>query len=152
MHKVPELPAGVMVFIFCEDKIHLIHRDNKAGISLPNTYSPVTGGVKINETYSQAIERELRDETGLVFQDIVSIGESEKRNCFFFLRITPEVKETIILGEGQAFGFYGIDEIPTTIAGAFKKYFEAYPEVFRRMFEDINFVPTTEDLWPKELK
>lgn len=146
MHKVPLLPAGVMIFIFCEDEIHLIHRDNKEGISLPNTWSPVTGGVKINETYYQAIVRELKDETGLVLNNIVSIGESDYRNCFFFARITPAEKEAVILGEGQAFRFVKIEEIPPTIAGAFKKYFEKYPEIFQKMFTDQKFVPTWKDL------
>lgn len=152
MDKIPTLPAGVMIFIFCGDEIHLIHRDDKPGISLPNTWSPVTGGVKAGETYYQAIQRELKDETGLVSQNIISIGESDKRNCFFFLRITQEVKEMIILGEGQGFRFCHIDKLPDSIAGAFKKYFEARPDVFRRMFEDEGFIPTAEDFWPKELK
>lgn len=146
MNKVPELPAGVMIFIFFEDTIHLIHRDKKEEIMSPNTWCSVTGGVKKNETYSQAIARELKDETGLVLDNIATIGESRFRNCFFFVRITREEKEKVILGEGQDFKFLTIDEIPVEISGAFKKYYEKYPNVFKRMFSDESFIPSASDL------
>jgi 8-oxo-dGTP pyrophosphatase MutT (NUDIX family) len=135
-----------MMFLVWEDSFHLILRDDKTWIQNPNTRSPVTGGVKHGETFLQAMQRELKAETGLVLSNITRIGVSDKRNCFFFARITGEQKESIILGEGQSFDFYQYSNIPDDTKGAFRKYLDRFPEIFRRMCEDKDFIPVASDL------
>jgi 8-oxo-dGTP diphosphatase len=138
MHKKPVKPAGVMIFLMWKNYYHLILRDDKPNIAFPNTWSPVTGGVEEDETYFQAIERELEEEIGVVPKHIKTLGVSAKGNCFFYGKLTDEEKEKIILGEGQKYNFFVYNWLKSCdIAGAFKIYLDKYPETFRRMSEEL---------------
>jgi ADP-ribose pyrophosphatase YjhB (NUDIX family) len=146
MHTNPISSAGVMIFLLWREKFLLILRDNKPEISLPNTWSAVTGGVEIGETFFEAIQRELDEEIGFIPSDIQTLGVSAKGNCFFFGRLTDEEKEQIILGEGQKYDFFSYEDIPESAKGAFRIYLDRYPEVFWRMCEDPHFTPNHSDL------
>jgi 8-oxo-dGTP pyrophosphatase MutT (NUDIX family) len=152
MHTHPISPAGVMIFLMWKDKFLLILRDVNDRTINPNTWSPVTGGVEIGETFFQAIERELGEEIGVVPKNFITLGVSAKGNCFFFGRLTDEEKNSIVLGEGQRYDFFSYEELPPKqpdfpqeIKGAFRIYLDNFPEVFQRMSEDLKFQPKGDD-------
>ncbi len=138
-----------MAFLVWENMIFMILRDNKPGIiSNPNVWSPVTGGMKtwIDETYSEAMSRELLGEICVIPENLQMLGVSPKGNCFFYGRFTNEEKDRIILKEGRGYAFFLYNELSTLpIGGAFRIYLDLYPEIFRKIAEE-GYEPNGSDL------
>ena len=137
-------PAGAVIFYTWKNKFLLILRDDKPNILFPNTWAPVTGGVEEGEDICECARRESFEEIGIFPKKFKILGISAKGNGFFFGKLSDEEKKSIVLGEGQRFDFFDIEELyKIKIGGAFKIYMDKFPEVFSRMAK--GYEPQGED-------
>lgn len=96
-----------------EGKLLLHLRDDKPSISYPNFWSLLGGGVEENETLSEALKREIKEEIdynlgGIVFLD--TFYGSEKLVYVYKSKIDKRVDE-LTLTEGQKLGFFSFEEV-----------------------------------------
>lgn len=127
--------AGIALFLVCEGKILLIHRDDKPWIFNPNTWALPGGGVDAGEDFFQAAARELQEELGIQFQ-LQILGISPKGNGFFFAEIDRELVDQIVLGEGTEYAFFPTHQLDRLeLGGAIKIYWEKYQKILVQMVE-----------------
>lgn len=138
---MPELAknkAGVVIIFLWRHQFLLILRDDKPDILSPNTWCPVTGGREDPEDFWQAAVREAQEEIGIVPENMAMLGVSRKGNAFFCGQLTDKEKELIVLGEGQRYDFFHIENVLRLkefglLGGAMSIYLEQYPSVFQKM-------------------
>lgn len=110
------MQPGVDAFLVFQSKILLVQRENLPNISYPNFWNLPGGGIDETETAQQAIIRELKEEVNLESLPLISLGQDSYKDgnlvTKYFAQLTEEQKNSVqILEEGQAFGFFTIDEI-----------------------------------------
>ena len=100
-----------------KNKILLQLRDNKPGIVYAGCWAFLGGHVEKNETYLDAVNREIREEINQEIRDIQIIGDIEIKEegisaVVFKGRLDVNESE-IDLTEGQKVKFFGLDELET---------------------------------------
>ena len=67
---------AAMLLIVTDGGLLLHHRDDKPGIAHPGCWAGFGGAVEEGETVTEAVQREVREETGLVIEDPVFLTEA----------------------------------------------------------------------------
>ena len=105
----------VKAVIYRYHKYLLQLRDNDPAISYPNTWSFFGGGVDDGENFDEALMRELEEELSWRPDEVVFMNKSKnnKTNCniSYYLVHYKSSDHRLVLGEGQAMGWYTIDEV-----------------------------------------
>ena len=90
-------------------------RDNDASISYPNIWSFFGGGVDEGENYEEALKRELIEELSWCPDKLFYLARStnKKVNCniIYYIVQCEAPEHSLVLGEGQAMGWFTIDEV-----------------------------------------
>ncbi len=137
-------PAGVVIFYLWKNKFLLILRDDKPDILFPNKWAPVTGGIEEGEKVCGCAERESVEEIGIIPKNLKILGISAKGNGFFFGKLSDHERWSIVLGEGQMYDFFTLEELfEIETGGAFEKYLKKFPDVFIKMSK--GYEPTGKD-------
>ena len=105
----------VKAVIFKEEKFLLQLRDNNPNIFYPNTWAFFGGGVDAGEEHEEALKRELIEELGWCPQIFKYLSKVKNitANCYIthYLIHCSLHDDQLILGEGQAMGWFSLDEI-----------------------------------------
>ena len=106
-----------MIIINSENKILLQLRDDKPGIVYPGCWAFLGGHAEKNETYLDAVNREIKEEINQDVCDIQIIGDIEIKEegvsaVVFKGRLDVNESE-IDLTEGQKVRFFSLDELET---------------------------------------
>ena len=89
--------AGVIIYCKSEEKILLIKR-----IKNDAQYWVIPGGgVEANETYEEAARREIKEELGLLFDELTEGITIEKENCIdkYYITLVDIITDFSIQGE-----------------------------------------------------
>jgi 8-oxo-dGTP diphosphatase len=110
------MKPGVDAFLVFEGKVLLVQRDNIPLIPYPNYWNLPGGGIDIDESDDEAIVREVEEEVGLKSLEFIFISKDTFENgCVvskYFAKLTKKQKDAVnIKEEGQAFGFFTLDEV-----------------------------------------
>lgn len=117
--------AGARAILIKDEKILLVKHTYLNSWFLPG------GGLKSNETYEQAIRRELEEELGITVSDLKLHGiynnfyESKNDSIVVFSSLNftePNNKD----GEIEDFGFFGFDELPQNISPGTRRRIEEF--------------------------
>ena len=110
-----EVREVVKAIIYKDQKYLLQLRDNKSGISCPNTWSFFGGDVDNREDFVEAMKRELMEELSWFPEKLFYLVKSKdnKANCInTYYMVHCEVPEhALVLGEGQAMEWFTIDDV-----------------------------------------
>lgn len=101
-------------------------RDDRPDLLYPNCWTTLGGGVEEDETFDEAIRRELLEEIELelpvklwrVDESIIEIHghQFHVENAIYTGRIDLPISE-IKLNEGQRLGYFGLDDLPNIQIG-----------------------------------
>ena len=89
--------AGVIIYCKSEEKILLIKR-----IKNDAQYWVIPGGgVEANETYEEAARREIKEELGLLFDELTEEKKKKKENCIekYYITFVDIITDFSIQGE-----------------------------------------------------
>lgn len=104
--------ASCTAFIFFRKKILLMLRDNNLKTVHPNVWGIIGGGIEINESADEAIQRECKEEINVAPSRIYFIGKNDNNRYRYFAKLTSKEALSVKLGnEGQQLKFYKIDEL-----------------------------------------
>ena len=110
-----EIQEVVKAVIFKEEKFLLQLRDNNPAIPYPNSWAFFGGGVDDGERHEEALKRELKEELGWCPQILKYLSKVKNKtaNCYIthYLIHCSLNDGQLILGEGQAMGWFSLDEI-----------------------------------------
>lgn len=114
-------------------KVLLLLRDNKVGISSPNTWGTIGGGIEKDETPLSAAIREIKEETNVDVNDLQLLQEFPDLKAYlFYCFLTDSQVQQIKLGdEGQKLEFKSLEEIiePNfALSEGLKKYLPVYKD------------------------
>jgi 8-oxo-dGTP diphosphatase len=106
-------------FLTYKNKILLMLRDDKPGISSPNCWGLIGGHVEPGEKPDDAIVREVAEETNLkinnkilLFHSEFSIDTGKKEFFFYHIPLTQaNIKNVQLMDEGQALEFKTLEEL-----------------------------------------
>ncbi len=108
----PQLATAIIVLIYRGDEILLVRSRNFSG----NYYGLVAGFVETGETLEEAVEREVREETGLRVKDVRYVmSQPWPYPCGLMVGYTAEYAggELVLQEEELADGgWYGLDALP----------------------------------------
>ncbi|MES2226088.1 MAG: NUDIX domain-containing protein [Patescibacteria group bacterium] len=127
---------GVGALLIHEGTFLLQLRDDKQGITNPNLWGLVGGGIDEGESFEEAMRRECKEEIGIIPAGLTYLGHSDVA-ARFYAYLTDDEVERLALGEGQAIGFFTpkeISEMYTTpkVQAFFANYREAVERFVRR--------------------
>lgn len=125
--------AGARAILIKDEKILLVKHTYLNSWFLPG------GGLKSNETYEQAIRRELKEELGISVSDLklhgiynnFYEGKNDSIVVFSSFNFTEPVN---IDGEIEDFGFFGFDELPKNISPGTRRRIEEFQNSDQRNF------------------
>ena len=109
---------SVKAIIIVNDNYLLQLRDKSKKNYFPNYWGLFGGQLNINETYTNAVKREIKEETNLnikIYRKIFSvnfniIGLKKKRSIIYY-ECKIKNKANIILSEGQKYKFFSFNQI-----------------------------------------
>ena len=104
---------GVVVFIWHEEHLLLILRDDFPWIQGPGLWAPVSGTIEDNESPFDCAKREINEEVGVSVEasQIKFIGKESLGNRFhYYYRLAIKNNE-IRLTEGQEYKFIQIEKL-----------------------------------------
>ena len=105
----------VKAVVYKDDKYLLQLRDNDPAIFYPNTWSFFGGDVDEGEYFEEALKRELEEELCWHPDEFQFLDKSidEKVNCniTYYLARCDVSADKLMLGEGQAMGWFSSEEI-----------------------------------------
>jgi len=116
------------VLMIYKKKILLLLRDNKPDITDPNKWCLPGGGLEENETFEQALVREVKEETNIDIKNYKLIGilkiKDHKGAVYFSYLTDKEAKQAKLGSEGQKLKFFSCRKIKdlessTTLKSAF---------------------------------
>ncbi len=90
-------------------KFLLLHRDNIPEITNPDKWGFVGGGVDEGETPEEAMRRECMEEVGVIPEGLTVLGRIGI-SMRFYAHLTDEEATRLVLGEGQAFAFFSVED------------------------------------------
>lgn len=97
-----------------EGKLLLHLRDDKPSIPYPNSWSLLGGCVEKNETLSEALKREIREEINYDLGEIVFLdtfyGSLGRLVYVYKSKIDKRIDE-LTLTEGQKLGYFSFEEV-----------------------------------------
>jgi len=141
-------PSSKALIIY-RGKLLLFLRDNDSSIPDPNTWSLVGGEVDGEESYEQAMVREMNEEINVTPKKTKYLGKIQTPNgishAIFLVKPTNEEVAKIKIGdEGQKVEFFGIDEIKKlNLAKNVKMYFDLYGNYLEKILNSSESVDIT---------
>lgn len=122
------------ILVHSNGEILLMQRDNKPGIPNPGKWGIVGGLAEGRETPAEAMKREVLEEVAYVvtkydpmFEEY-DVAEKRKRHVFRVPIATPITE--LVLGEGQAFGYFSLHTALRMDLGPYtRKYLEDYSKL-----------------------
>ena len=143
------MKQGIGIFVLYQNKLMLILRDDKEGISNPCRHALVGGAVESGESFIDAALRELEEETKCAFDKarLVPVGTEKnsllgQHNEFFLTELTETDYEGIFLLEGQKYDFHVYHEVRTLhsrgnakhgLGGAISRFMHSHPDTIARI-------------------
>ncbi|MCX6746795.1 MAG: NUDIX domain-containing protein [Candidatus Pacearchaeota archaeon] len=124
--------VAAVVLMNEQNKLLLYLRDNKPSIDYPDNWALLGGHVEGNETPTEALKRELREEIGHELVNPIFLGCFDDRVgnvCYMYKdKINKKLGE-IVLTEGQRLGYFTFEEalrkkIPAPLRDFFMEYKE----------------------------
>lgn len=107
--------SGAKALIVCKGKILLYKRDNKPTIPYPDHWDFIGGGVEGNESFEEALIREINEEIGVNPDEIYFIGKrayGDRLAYRYICKINNNTYDKIRWGEeGQDFRLFTLEEI-----------------------------------------
>jgi 8-oxo-dGTP diphosphatase len=119
-------------------KLLLLLRDNIPTIPNPNKWSLVGGVIENDETFRQAMRREMKEEINIIAKSIKYLGKLKtpdgNSHFIFLVDMTKDEVKNIRLGnEGQKVKFFSISEInKLELAKNLKMYFNSYGDYLEK--------------------
>jgi 8-oxo-dGTP diphosphatase len=105
--------ASSILFENSDGKILLFLRDNKPTIPYPNKWDMLGGGVEENETFEEAITREMKEEIELDLKDFEIFriyNRPENIETVFYKKLDLDI-DKVNLHEGQIIQYFSIDKL-----------------------------------------
>lgn len=133
------IPAGlyhqvVEVLVRHQDGDYLLMRRDHQKISYPGYWEAGAGGsVLAGESVIAGARRELREETGIIADDLTLIcAQNNLKDTFYydFLCVTGQSKQSVVLQEGETIAYRWLPR-----------------EEFVRFLHSPQFVPTVRERW-----
>ncbi|MDQ3077081.1 MAG: NUDIX domain-containing protein [bacterium] len=140
MQLVEKNVPGVGIILIHKDKFLLQHRDDKQGISNPNKWGLVGGGVDEGETPEEAIKRECSEEIGVIPRNITYIGQTIDNKFRFYAYLDDDEVDTLRLGEGQEIRFFAPEEVLSiNLTPRVEMFFKTYSKAVQKFVkkEDV---------------
>ncbi len=129
------MPSSTSILIH-NNKILLILRDNKSDIPEPNTWQLPGGGVEEGEDHFEAIQRELKEEIGIVPDTLKCLGEVGKTKVFFSFLTNDEVSRIRLGDEGARVDFFELEKaLELNLTRKLRMYIENYKEGVKKLIE-----------------
>ncbi len=106
---------AVAVIVDNDNKILLLKRSDDPKIWQPSKWALVGGGIDKGETPEEAVEREIKEETGLEINKFIkSFSIQRHRDSIehvFACRYSGDPVDVTLNGENTKYGWYGVEEI-----------------------------------------
>lgn len=126
-----------------QGKILLQQRDDRPDLLFPGCWTTFGGAIESDETPDEAMRRELLEEIELDLpmklwkvQDFVVEVQGHPINARRYIYIGPidQPAETIALNEGQALGYFGLEDLEKLKIGfdfepLFREFFAVYKDL-----------------------
>lgn len=126
-----EPPGADIILLNSEEKVLLVLRDNKPSIPCPNTWALLGGYIEENESPTEAIRRELREEIGIEIDEVKFFKNYSWEQCdehIFWQTIDLDVTK-IELNEGQRIAYFDKKELPNL------EFASHYGEILTEFFD-----------------
>lgn len=129
------MPSSTSILIH-NNKILLILRDNKPDIPEPNTWQLPGGGVEEGEDHFEAIQRELKEEIGIIPDALKCLGEVGKTKVFLSFLTNDEVSRIRLGDEGARVDFFELEKaLELNLTRKLRMYIENYKEGVKKLIE-----------------
>ncbi len=126
-----------------QGKILLQQRDDRPDLMFPGYWTTFGGAMEAGETPDEAIRRELLEEIELelplklwkVYDEILDLGGNRVTvRRYIFVGPIDQPAETIALNEGQALGYFGVEDLENLKIGfgfepLFREFFAVYKDL-----------------------
>jgi 8-oxo-dGTP pyrophosphatase MutT (NUDIX family) len=111
--QVTPLKTAAAIVTF-QGKILLLQRDHNPEIRDPGMWQLPGGGIEKGESPQEALQRELKEEIGIVPESVYFLGEPEPKVFVYHTPLTPEESMKVKKGdEGKDLAFFTLSEITT---------------------------------------
>ncbi|EPH46468.1 putative 8-oxo-dGTP diphosphatase [Streptomyces aurantiacus JA 4570] len=121
-------PGCVAVILTSRQEIILQHRDDKPEICWPGYWSLPGGGAEPGETPMDTVLREIKEETGVVPDEIAEVPvtpyEPAKNPPHVFLGSWDGAEQDLVLGEGQALRLFPMSQLPQKMPPHIRHYID----------------------------
>ncbi|MEF3692536.1 MAG: NUDIX domain-containing protein [Candidatus Moraniibacteriota bacterium] len=127
-------------------KVLMLLRDNNPRIPDPNCWQLIGGYLEANETPTEALIREVKEESNLQISEdeIKEIGKiiipDKLEHSLYWIKLSEDKIKDIKLGnEGQKIGFFSMEELSEMRLGIIVfSYFQKFKDGFKNIVENEN--------------